>query len=273
MSADPGPAGGSAGRLRAAARNGGRVRRAADLKEIIGEEIEEEIVAKVSAKQLALLEIRKIIQEIKAVNDTLANVENRHSIVIARTTAMRNLAEGLLATVLTRIEGIRATIKAKTIDTAGLERYFGEMEALLTHLEGNVAQYVPALGMVVVDSIRPEGLVPSLDIFERVMEETGTRKALEVLKREGELDTGRLGIATAAIERDTADIRIDVFMDRIRRALGDVPMDSGVSTEAYQPDKIMARITEIAKDAGVTDAEQAHATEAALSGPSQEQPA
>jgi hypothetical protein len=232
------------------------------LKEIIGEEIEEEIVAKVSAKQLALLEIRKIIQEIKAVNDTLANDENRHSIVIARTTAMRNLAEGLLATVLTRIEGIRATIRAKHIDTAGLERYFGEMEALLTHLERNVPQYVPALGMVVVDAITPEGLVPSIDIFERVLEETGTRKALEVLKREGELDTNRLGAATAAIERDTADIRIDVFMDRIRKALGDVPIDSGVSTEAYQPDKIMARITEIAKDAGVTEAEQAHSAEA-----------
>jgi hypothetical protein len=232
------------------------------LKEIIGEEIEEEIVAKVSAKQLALLEIRKIIQEIKAVNDTLANDENRHSIVIARTTAMRNLAEGLLATVLTRIEGIRATIRAKHIDTAGLERYFGEMEALLTHLERNVPQYVPALGMVVVDAITPDGLVPSIDIFERVLEETGTRKALEVLKREGELDTNRLGAATAAIERDTADIRIDAFMDRIRKALGDVPIDSGVSTEAYQPDKIMARITEIAKDAGVTEAEQAHSAEA-----------
>lgn len=228
------------------------------LKEIIGEEIEEEIVAKVSAKQLALLEIRKIIQEIKAVNDTLADVENRHSIVIARTTAMRNLAEGLLATVLARIEGIRATVKAKSIDTAGLERYFGEMETLLTHLEGNVAQYVPALGMVVVDTVTPDALVPPIDIFERMMTETGTRAAFEVLKREGELDTARLGMATEAIERDTADIRIDVFMDRIRKALGDVPMDSGVSTEAYQPDKIMARITEIAKDAGVTDAEQIH---------------
>ena len=240
------------------------------LKEIIGEEIEEEIVAKVSAKQLALLEIRKIIQEIKAVNDTLANVENRHSIVIARTTAMRNLAEGLLATVLARIEGIRATVKAKHIDTAGLERYFGEMEALLAHLEENVAHYVPALEMVVVDAITPEGLVPSLDIFERVMDETGTRRALDVLKREGELDTARLGTATAAIERDTADIRIDAFMDRLRRALGDVPIDSGVSTDAYQPDKIMARITEIAKDAGVTDAEQAHSAEGSLIEASQE---
>ena len=229
------------------------------LKEIIGEEIEEEIVAKVSAKQLALLEIRKIIQEIKAVNDTLADVDNRHSIVIARTTAMRNLAEGLLATVLARIEGIRATVKAKHIDTAGLERYFAEMEELLTHLESHVAQYVPALGMVVVDGITAEALVPSIDIYERVMDETGTRTALEVLKREGELDTARLGTATAAIERDTADIRIDLFMDRIRKALGDVPMDSGVSTEAYQPDKIMARITEIAKDAGVADAEQVQA--------------
>jgi len=231
------------------------------LKEIIGEEIEEEIVAKVSAKQLALLEIRKIIQEIKAVNDTLANVDNRHSIVIARTTAMRNLAEGLLATVLARIEGIRATVRAKHIDTAGLERYFGEMEALLTHLEQNVAQYVPALGMVVVDAVSPETLVPSIDIFERVLEETGTRRALEVLKREGALDTARLGAATQAIERDAADIQIDVFMDRIRKALGEVPIDSGVSTDAYQPDKIMARITEIAKDAGVTDAEQAHSAE------------
>jgi hypothetical protein len=228
------------------------------LKEIIGEEIEEEIVAKVSAKQLALLEIRKIIQEIKAVNDTLASEDNRHAIVIARTTAMRNLAEGLLATVLAKIEAIRATVRAKHIDTAGLERYFGEMETLLTHLEQNVAQYVPALSTVILEAITPEGLVPTVDIFERVLDQTGTRKALDVLTREGELDSGRLGEATAAIERDTAEIRIDVSMDRIRQALNQVRIDSGVSTDAYQPDKIMARITEIEKDAGVTDAEQAH---------------
>jgi hypothetical protein len=229
------------------------------LKEIIGEEIEEEIVAKVSAKQLALLEIRKIIQEIKAVNETLANDENRYAIVIARTTAMKNLAEGLLATVLARIEGIRATVRAKHIDSAGLERYFTEMEALLTHLEANVAQYVPALGTVVLDSITAEGLIPSIDIFERVLDETGTRRAMEVLKREGQLDPARLTATTEAIERDAADIRIDTFMDRIRRELDAVRIDSGVSTDAYQPDKIMARITEIEKDAGVTDAEQAAA--------------
>src|SRR5918996_5072457 len=153
------------------------------LKEIIGEEIEEEIVAKVSAKQLALLEIRKIIQEIKAVNDTLASQENRDTIVQARAAAMRNLAEGILATVLARIEALRATIRAKHIDTAGLERYFTEMEALLTHIEANVAQYVPALGTVIVDGITAENIVPNIDIFERVLAETGTKDALEVLKR------------------------------------------------------------------------------------------
>ena len=226
------------------------------LKEIIGEEIEEEIVAKVSAKQLALLEIRKIIQEIKAVNDTLANDGNRHAIVNARTTAMRNLAEGLLATVLTKIEGIRATVRAKHIDSAGLERYFSEMDGLLAHLEANVAHYVPALGTVVLDAITPEGLVPSVDIFDRVLDQTGTRQALALLKRDAELDTTALTATTSAIERETTEIRIDTFMDRIRRALDEVQMDSGVSTEAYQPDKIMARITEIEKDAGVTDAEQ-----------------
>jgi hypothetical protein len=229
------------------------------LKEIIGEEIEEEIVAKVSAKQLALLEIRKIIQEIKAINGTLADDTNRHSIVVARTTAMKNLAEGLLATVLTKIEGIRATVRAKHIDTAGLERYFSEMEALLTHLEANVAQYVPAMGTVVLDAITPEGLVPTIDIFERVFEQTGTRQALEVLKRDEQLDTGRLGDATAIIDRETADIRIDTFMDRIRRELDEVRIDSGVSTDAYQPDKVMARITEIEKDAGVTDTDHTQA--------------
>jgi hypothetical protein len=229
------------------------------LKEIIGEEIEEEIVAKVSAKQLAFLEIRKIIKEIKAVNDTLADDVNRQAIVAAKTTAMKNLAEGLLATVLTRIEGIRATVRAKHIDTAGLERYFTEMEALLTHLEANVEKYVPAMGTVVLSAVTAEGLVPSIDIFERVLNDTGTRSALEVLKREGQIDAGRLSEATAAIERDTDDIRIDTFMDRIRRELDSVRMDSGVSTDAYQPDKIMARITEIAKDAGVADAEQVQA--------------
>jgi hypothetical protein len=133
------------------------------------------------------------------------------------------------------------------------------MEALLTHLEDNVEKYVPAMGTVVLSSVTAEGLVPNIDIFERVLDETGTRSALEVLKREGQIDAGRLSEATAAIERDTDDIRIDTFMDRIRRELDSVRMDSGVSTEAYQPDKIMARITEIAKDAGVADAEQVQA--------------
>ena len=169
---------------------------------------------------------------------------------------MRNLAEGLLATVLTKIEGIRATVRAKHIDSAGLERYFSEMDGLLAHLEANVAHYVPALGTVVLDAITPEGLVPSVDIFDRVLDQTGTRQALALLKRDAELDTTALTATTSAIERETTEIRIDTFMDRIRRALDEVQMDSGVSTEAYQPDKIMARITEIEKDAGVTDAEQ-----------------
>jgi hypothetical protein len=232
------------------------------LKEIIGEEIEEEIVAKVSAKQLAFLEIRKIIQEIKAVNDTLANEDNRRAIVIARTTAMKNQAEGLLATVLSKIAAIRATVRAKHIDTAGLERYFTEMESLLTHLEDNVAQYVPAMGTVVLDAITADGLVPPVDIFERVLDATGTRQALEVLKRDGHLDTERLRSTTEAIEQEAGDIRIDVAMARIQKTLDEVRMDSGVSTDAYQPDKIMARITEIAKDAGVTEADAAHAASA-----------
>jgi hypothetical protein len=159
---------------------------------------------------------------------------------------------------------IRATVRAKHIDTAGLERYFTEMDALLTHMEEHVAQYVPSLGTVVLDAITPEGLVPPVDIFERVLEETGSRKALEILKREGELDTERLGAATSAIEREAAEIRIDIFMDRIRQALEQVRIDSGVSTEAYQPDKVMARITEIEKDAGVTEVEALSAAATAV---------
>ncbi|MPZ16605.1 MAG: hypothetical protein GEV06_01635 [Luteitalea sp.] len=225
------------------------------LKEIIGEEIEEEIVAKVSAKQLALLEIRKIIQEIKAVNGTLADEDNRQAIVYARTTAMKNLAEGILATVLAKIEGLRLTIRAKHIDTAGLERYFTEMDDLLSHFEANVGRYVPALGTVLIDNISADQLVPAVDIFERVIGETGTRAALEILKREGEVDPGALKTATETIERETEAIQIDEFMERIRGSLDEVRIDSGVSTVAYQPDKVMARITEIEKDAGVTEVE------------------
>ena len=229
------------------------------LKEIIGEEVEEEIAAKVSTKQLALLEIRKIIQEIKAVNDTLASEDNRHAIVNARTASMGNLAEGLLATVLATIEGLRATIRAQHIDTAGLERYFSEMESLLTHLEQHVESYVPVLGAVIVDSVQNGSLIPDVDIFDRVMVTTGTKQALEGLKQEGEIDPERLRTATQGIERQTSGIQIDDVMDRIRHSLEEVRMDSGISTGAYQPDKVMARITEIEKDAGVTEVETAAA--------------
>src|SRR5690606_27786881 len=110
--------------------------------------------------------------------------------------------------------------------------------ALLSHMESHVARYVPALGTVVLDGITADGLVPPLDIFERVLEQTGTRQALEILKREADLDTDRLSAATAAIESEATGIRIDTFMNRIRQALDEVPIDSGVSTDAYEPDKV-----------------------------------
>jgi DNA repair photolyase len=90
-----------------------------------------------------------------------------------------------------------------------------------------------------------------------VLDQTGTRAAMEVLKRDAQLQTETVERATASIERETDSIKIDQFMNRIRQSLDEVRIDSGVSTDAYQPDKIMARITEIEKDAGVTEVETA----------------
>lgn len=223
------------------------------LKEIIGEEIEEEIVAKVSAKQMAFLEIRKIIQEIKAVKDTLSNEDNRKAIVEARTAAMKNLAEGLLATVLARIEALRATVTAKTIDTAGLERYFTEMKDLLDDLEEKAEEYVPMISTMITDGVSPDELVPNVDILDQLLERTGTKAAIDSLKQDAVIDTEALGRATETIENNAEEIKIGEFMGNIQKALDGINADSGVSTEAYQPDRVMKRIDEIAKDAGVAD--------------------
>jgi hypothetical protein len=112
---------------------------------------------------------------------------------------------------------------------------------------------------VIVDTVSNGAIVPDVDIFDRVLVSTGTRQALEGLKAEGEIDAERLRTVTQGIERQTAGIQIDDVMDRIRRSLEEVRIDSGISTVAYQPDKVMARITEIEKDAGVTEVEPATA--------------
>ncbi len=224
------------------------------LKEIIGEEIEEEIVAKVSAKQMAFLEIRKIIQEIKAVKETLSNKENRKAIVGARTASMKNLAEGLLATVLARIEALRATVTAKSIDTAGLERYFTEMETLLDDLESQVEEYVPMISTMIVDDVSPDELVPNVDILDQLLDRTGTKAAVDSLKQDAAvINEEELGKVTEDIEKQAEDIDIGEFMGGIKGALDKISADSGVSTDAYQPDKVMERIDQIARNAGVTD--------------------
>jgi hypothetical protein len=64
-----------------------------------------------------VLKIEKIIKEIEAITANLRRDETADSITTAKEAAMKNAAEGLRIATLSRIESIKATLEAKTVDT------------------------------------------------------------------------------------------------------------------------------------------------------------
>lgn len=231
-----------------------RLRQATEtLREIVQEEIDEEITASVAKKRIGALEIQKIIQEIEAVTATLRDKENQTSIVEAREAAMRNIAEGLLASVEAELDSFLARIRAKEIDTAGLDRYLTELETLYTNLEEHIAEFVPQVQGVVTDRFDQDQVLPEIDVVGELLTRTGTKEALDKLKQQ--LNTSaadkQLEQDIAGIEQALEKVDVESSMATILRELDKVSSDSGVSTARYSPDNVSRLIDEIAKKADV----------------------
>lgn len=221
------------------------------LKEITEEEIAEEISANVADKEIGVLEIQKIIKEIESITATLRDPQNERAVVHAKTIGMQNTQQAILAPQLSAIEALIAQVQAKVIDTAGLERYMTELESLLDWVEAHKQQLTPELNHVVVSKMEPSAMLPTLDILENMLETTGTHKALNNLRQQAEQEHNYSEIEAEiqALETRAAGFDVEDSLRKIQQALQHISSDSGISTTAYSPESVSAKIDEIARKA------------------------
>jgi hypothetical protein len=230
-----------------------RLRQATDtLKEIIEEEIQEEVTASVADKQLGALKIEKIIKEIEAITANLQRDETADSITVAKEAAMQNAAEGLRISTLSRIESIKATLEAKTVDTTSIELYVSELDRVLDALEDNVGSLVPVIRNMVVTELSEKTMVPQMDILDLYLNRTGTIAVLESLAaRMHGSDSEALAGELQVIEKQIESIRIEDDLARIQTELDAVTSTSGASHERYSPESVRKLIEQIAESADV----------------------
>jgi len=95
-----------------------RLRQATEtLREITEEEIDEEIQAKGAELKLAVRETDQVLREIKSMQQTLNDTENKEAIMRAREATIENAAQEEIAPALSLIESLQAQIRAKEMST------------------------------------------------------------------------------------------------------------------------------------------------------------
>ena len=230
-----------------------RLRQATDtLKEIIEEEIQEEVTASVADKQLGALKIEKIIKEIEAITANLQRDETADSITVAKEAAMQNAAEGLRIATLSRIESIKATLDAKTVDTTAIELYVSELDRLLAALEESVDGLVPSIRTMVVTELSEKTVVPQVDVLDLYLKRTGTAEVLESLAaRIHSTDPDAMTGEIEVLEKQIESIRIEDDISRIQKELDAVTATSGATHERYSPESVRKLIEQIAESADV----------------------
>ncbi|MEK7649842.1 MAG: hypothetical protein AAB367_02705 [Patescibacteria group bacterium] len=224
------------------------------LQSIRRDEIEEEISAAVAGKKLAVLEVVRIIKELEAITATLSNDANMTSIVEAKCRAMENIAAGHIANMVATIDALLAEVRAQGVDTAGLERYIRELEAVYDAVEENLDQYVPEIPDVWVTSPTEDAIFPSFDVLEGILKRSGTIAALQVLRPDAaklaavaEASTSRL----EEISKRADGIKVDDNLTALAGELAKISGDTGISTKGFSPDEVMQRVAQIAERAGV----------------------
>ena len=227
-----------------------RLRQATEtLKEITEEELGEEIAAKVADLQLGVLGIERVIREVESITHTLQDPANQDAIVNARKAAIVNTGDGILREALSLTEGLLARLRAEGVATAGLDAYLRERDAILRGFEEGT-QRLPKVTRFVTDQPGTAQLLPDADVFERLLNESGTAAALAKLRgtvQEGGTDA--LEARVAAFERQLAGLDAEAVMTRLTAALAAISSGSGISTEAYSVDRIRAQVDDITRRA------------------------
>ena len=227
-----------------------RLRQATEtLREITEEEIDEEIQAKVAELKLAVRETDQVLREIKSIQQTLSDTENKGAIMQAREATIENTAQEEIAPAISLIESLQAQIRAKEMSTIGaIERFNSEWKQILGELEEKLPEYVPQVESVVVNDVS-EDIIPGTDVVQRVLEDTGTLQQLERLVEEaGDSYTeAEIEEIIQEIEAKAEDVDVNAIMNRLQEALDEISSESEISTERFSLKNIEARLEEISR--------------------------
>lgn len=208
------------------------------LKDILQQEIDEEITARVADKQRGLLQITQLCSEITSLIEALGEQANQQSIIEATQSAMRSKVKGILAQYLASIEALTAKAQADQIDTAGLERFVFESEALLNSLAD---LRLPEIATVILDGLSEESVVPDIDIIGNIIIHSGIQDQIDRLDNEGETVINRQETAQL-ISTEAAKLETTSLILGLQEALGKIKLDTGIDTARYTPAAIADRI-------------------------------
>ena len=217
-----------------------RVRQATEtLKDITEEEISEEIAAKVADVSLGVLEVERIIREIDAIKGSLQNQATETQIIRARQAAIDNIVSSYLIPALSQVSTLKEQVRARSVQSAGLETYIQKQNDLLKRLEGQLGS-LPRVSRVVTDQTGVSHMMLQGDLLGALLQESDITAVLQEYKRRG---LARLeGQSQEALEAYKLDV--DALMNQLSRALEEVPTDSGTRVE-YTPESVKRKVEEI----------------------------
>ena len=230
-----------------------RVRQATEtLKDITEEEISEEIAAKVADVSLGVLEVERIIREIDAIKVTLEDDATEAQIIRARRAAIGNIVSSTLTPALTQVSTLKEQVRARSVQSAGLETYVQKQDELLRRL-GDQAN-LPRVTRVVTDQTDVSRVVMQGDLLGALMDESGVSAVLDEYKRRG---FARLD-APGQEALEAYALNVDALMSELSIALEDVPTDSGTRIE-YTPESVKRKVEAITAKANTPGVEGEHA--------------
>lgn len=222
-----------------------RLRQAANiLKDILQQEIDEEITARVANKQRGLLRMEQLSSELVSATEALKASTNLNAIINATESTMKNHVDGMLAEFLSKIEALIAKMDAETVDAAGVEMFLTEYEKQLATLDELVKNGLPAIDTVFLDKLSQDGIVPDIDVLEQLLTGSGIRKMLEKLKEGRKDGTGSNNFD--AISKEAAALDANQLIQSIQQQLAETTAETGIDTAAYTPEAIARKIDAIA---------------------------
>ncbi len=196
---------------------------------------------------MGVLEVERIIREIDAIKGSLQDDATETQIIRARQAAIDNIVSSYLTPALSQVSTLKEQVRARSVQSAGLETYIQKQNELLERLDTHI-DTLPRVSRVVTDQTDVRDAVMQGDLLGALLDESDIRAVLQEYKRRG---LARLeGSSQDALEAYKLDV--DTLMSELSSALEDIATDSGTHIE-YTPESVKRKVEVITAKASAPE--------------------